>query len=359
MFVFRRCASGTALALALAVAVLVAVLVAVPRVASAQGACDGGALCADDDRDGFLACGCPYAGTPCDCDDADPAAYPGSPEACDAPLDRNCNGAKAERCPAKRGCLGSVCVAECVPLSDFGCTTGSKFATQADGRCLCEPEDCALFGCPPGLTCDDAKKCVPSCHPGVRCPHGQRCRGFGCVDPCAEVTCPAGLACRDGLCVPSCTCCPEGESCDPTAPVPRCIETACVGARCGGGTHCERGACVDDCAGVVCPPQRVCRQVSLNGAATRGTCVDLCSPTPCKPGFACDWRTGGCTPLPIAEGGLTAPEAIDDGFEVGGAGWFCAASSFTSGSAVTAVAGVAGLFGFVVRRRRRRATGEA
>ena len=114
MFVLRRCASSTALALALAFAA--------PHVASAQGACDAGALCGDDDQDGFLACGCPYAGTPCDCDDADPATFPGSPEACDAPLDRNCNGAKAERCPAKRGCLGSVCVPECIPLSDFGCT---------------------------------------------------------------------------------------------------------------------------------------------------------------------------------------------------------------------------------------------
>lgn len=340
---------------ALSVVLVLAVSHALERPASAQGACDAGVICTDVDHDGFLACGCPHAGTPCDCDDADPTTFPGSPEACDAPRDNDCNGVVPDRCAAKRGCLGSVCVPECVPLSDFGCAIDSTFAPQPDGRCLCAPKDCSLFGCPPGFTCDDAKTCVPSCHPGVKCPHGQRCRGFGCVDPCAEVTCPAGAACRDGLCVPSCGCCPDGEGCDPAASPPACIETRCIGVRCPGGLHCENGACVDDCAGVVCPPQRVCRLVSRNGAPARGACVDLCSPSPCKPGFACDFHSGACTPLPTAEGGITAPEDVDDGSEVAGAGWRCSSSGLARGSVMMAFAGFGALVVLAVRRRRRRA----
>jgi hypothetical protein len=341
----RRIAAG--------VVALVAAGVCVPRVAAAQASCDAGAACADVDRDGFVACGCAGAGTPCDCDDADPTVFPGAPEACDSRKDNDCSGVVADPCPTKRGCLGSVCVPECVRLDDFGCLAGSTFATQADGRCLCAPPDCTFFGCPPGSTCDDSKTCVPTCNAGVRCPRGQRCRGFGCVDACAEITCPDGGVCDDGRCVASCTCCPQGESCDGAPAAERCVETACAGVRCAAGSHCARGACVDDCEGVVCPPLRVCRRVSTNGAPVRGECVDLCSPSPCQPGFAGDWRSGACTPLPGADGGLAAPEDSIERLEVAGAGWLCTTSGLARASAMTMATTFGIVVSLVLRRRRR------
>lgn len=310
-------------------ALLVVAGVLLPRAAHAELACDAGVVCPDRDGDGFAACGCPWSGTPCDCDDGDPAVHPNAPERCDADRDLNCSGVTPDACPRKKGCYESVCVPECVPLDDFGCATGSTFAKSADGKsCLCAPEDCSLFGCPAGLVCDEAKRCVPICHPGVRCPAGQICRGSGCVEPCAEVTCPEGAVCRNGLCLPSCACdpgkaCPPGEVCELGGATPACVEPACVGVRCPAGEHCERGACVDDCEGVVCPPMRVCRRVSVNGAPSKARCVDLCNPSPCKPGFACAWRTGACTELPHADGGLLPDEPLIDPLTLGGGTWLC------------------------------------
>jgi hypothetical protein len=333
-----------------------ALVTSIPRVvAGAEIVCDAGSLCPDDDHDGFAACGCPWSGMPCDCDDTDPARFPGAPERCDTTRDDNCSGVVADTCAAKEGCLGSACVPECIPLDDFGCAAGSSFARQLDsGRCLCAPEDCTVFGCPPGSTCDDAKTCVPNCPPGVRCPAGQLCRGFGCVDPCAEVRCPSGAVCERGRCLPSCACapaarCAPGEVCDLGAPVPTCVDPACAGVRCPGGSHCERGPCVDDCDGVVCPPKRVCRKESAGGAR----CADLCSPDPCRPGFVCDWRTGGCNPLPTPEGGLTAPAESTETFDVAGAGWLCASSGVARLSVLTAITGLGTLALLAARRRRR------
>lgn len=335
--------------------VIVLVAMLVPRAAFAQ-ACDvDGGVCPDDDHDGVAACGCPWAGTPCDCDDTDPTVFPGAPESCDAPKDNNCNGVGPDVCPKKKGCLGSVCVPECIPLDDFGCAVGSTFARQPNGQCLCAPSDCTLFGCPPGSTCDADKKCVPSCPPEVRCPHGEVCRGFGCVDPCAGITCPANAVCSEGLCIPSCLChaCPQGETCDLGAPVPACVETACVGVKCGTGQHCEHGTCVDDCDGVVCPPMRVCRRVSVNGAPAKGECVDLCAPSPCKPGFACNWKDGSCTPLPTADGGLVLPAFEGEYLEVAGAGWRCSASGAFGASALGVLGAGGAMLAFVLRRRKK------
>jgi hypothetical protein len=323
---------------------------AIPRLAHAAD-CDAG--CADEDDDGFVACGCALSGTPCDCDDADPSTFPGAPEACDANKDLSCSGVAGDPCPTKRGCLGSVCVPECIPLDDFGCAPGTSFAPQPNGTCLCAPPDCTYFGCPPGSTCSDDKTCVPSCGPEVRCPSGERCRGGACVDPCADVLCPAGSACRDGACVASCDCCPAGEACDSTSGSPRCVETACIGVRCATGAHCEGGACVEDCAGVVCPPRRVCRPVSVNGRPPRGSCVDLCLPDPCKPGFACDWRSGACNALPIADDGLVAPDAIEEALEVGGAGWLCNGAGLARVTLLTGLSGLGAVLALLARRRRR------
>lgn len=318
--------------------------------------CDGGVLCADDDGDGFVACGCPWSGEPCDCDDRDPKVFPGAPERCDVSKDHDCSGKSGDVCADTEGCLRSTCVPRCIPLDDFGCAVGSTFDRSTDGgACLCAPKSCAVFGCPAGETCDDDEKCVPNCHPGVRCPFGQICRGFGCVDPCAAVKCPADTFCRGGRCVASCQC----DGCGPTerCEADRCVEAACVGVTCPAGAHCEGGRCVDDCEGVVCPPKRVCRKVSVNGAAGRPRCVDLCDPSPCPSGFVCQWKTGACDPIPIAEGGLVSGFQSTDPLDVTGGGFLCASSPLEqSGSAAAGIglvcAGVA-LGAFFTRRKRR------
>jgi len=308
---------------ALAVA---ASLVALPaRVAHAAGpGCDAGAPCPDSDGDGFIACTCALPGEACDCDDADPLTFPGAPEACDAPKDRSCNGGAGFACGPRKGCVAGVCVPECIPLDDFGCAVGSQCTSFPNDTRLCVQKGCTVFGCPPGMTCDDSDVCVPSCPAGVRCPQGQRCRGFGCVDPCDGVTCILGATCVEGRCVAACDCvpgltgCPPGVACDTTTSPARCVEPACVGVACPPGLHCEGGSCVDDCRGVLCPPERVCRVVVPDGGSVaRGECVDLCASEPCKLPFTCDWRTGECLPPKLPEAGLD-PGAFDAGPEGAG-----------------------------------------
>ncbi len=126
---------------------------------------------------------------------------------------------------------------------------------------------------------------------------------------------------------------------------------------CAAVSHCEKGACVDDCAGVVCPTKRVCKPVSVNGRPARGTCVDLCHPDPCPFGYACQWQTGACVGIPIAdEGGLILPPALGspgDLTDVAGSGWLCSAQAFARASAFGALLGAALAAAFVLRRRRR------
>lgn len=341
-----------ALAFALVSAVVVVVLgVAAPGRAFAEPAGCSLAPCADADGDGFVRCDCAPAGVACDCDDANANVYPGAPEACDAPADVSCNGVAGEPCAGGTGCHRSVCVAQCIPLDDFGCPAETFCEQQRDGARLCVQRDCSIFGCAPGFTCSDAKTCAPTCSADVKCPFGQRCRGIGCIDPCANVACPDGTACVDGRCERACTC--PGVTCAGTATCEsstgRCIEAACAGVSCAPGTHCENGACVDDCANVVCPTKRACRV-----REGRGQCVDLCAPDPCTSAFECQWRTGECAPRPIADGGLARPEEEEImglGFRLAGGGCSCRQASFSGGSAVGALALLAAVAALALRRR--------
>jgi hypothetical protein len=305
--------------------------------AAAGPGCDAGP-CADNDGDGFISCACAPPGQTCDCDDNDPKAYPGAPEACNADKDFACNGPGSvgddagSKCVFGYGCLGDLCVPRCRPLDDFGCDNGSScIRNEPTNERLCKPSDCTAFGCPPGFTCDDAKNCVPNCAPDVKCPYGQRCRGFACIDNCAGVSCAVGAVCnsKDGRCVPSCGCsgatCAANETCDLLdASVPSCIETACIGVTCPEGQHCLGGTCIDDCKDVVCPPERLCRVISRNGNRARGECIDLCNPDPCQgTPNTCEWRDGGCVPPSVDEGGLvstTNRNASDINFVGGGGG---------------------------------------
>jgi hypothetical protein len=323
------------------------------RAAYAQPAGCSLPACADADGDGFVRCDCAPAGLACDCDDANANVYPGAPEACDSPTDISCNGVVGDRCAPRTGCHESVCVGECVPLDDFGCPPDTHCEQKSTGERLCIPKDCSIYGCPPGSTCDDAKTCVPTCTAEVKCPFGQRCRGTGCIDPCANVACPEGTACASGRCEPACTCpgvtCTGAlGACDATSG--RCVDAACANIACAPGTHCENGTCVDDCANVVCPTKRVCRV-----RAGRGECVDLCNPDPCTSAYECQWRTGECTPRPIADGGFTNPDERGDlagaGFRLAGGGCACEHAGFPRGSAFGAFAFVAMIVLSALRRR--------
>jgi hypothetical protein len=352
--------------MAVASAVLTAVTPARAQPAEPPG-CTA-AACPDGDGDGFIACTCAPTGTTCDCDDADPTTFPGAPELCDATKDRSCNGVAGESCGTKRGCLRGACVPECIPLDDFGCAPFAQCEEQPSGQQLCSGRDCSVYGCAAGSTCDDANTCVPNCNAGVRCPTGQRCRGFGCVDPCDGVVCAAGAVCQDGRCAPSCDCspastgCAPAEVCDRSAPVARCIEQACAGVVCPAATHCAAGRCVDDCEGVVCPPKRVCRPVASATASTggpgtmRGSCIDLCAPNPCPLPLVCDWRNGACLEPTFPDGGLqpvTEP-TIDDGLFVGGAGFTCTTAGIARASVTGGIVGALSLGLLLARRSRRR-----
>jgi hypothetical protein len=122
---------------------------------------------------------------------------------------------------------------------------------------------------------------------------------------------------------------------------------------CPDGQHCRGGACVDDCDGVACPTNRVCRRVSVNGGVSHAACVDLCNPTPCKPGFDCQWRTGACTPHPFREAGLDAPPDLIDPLVLGGAGWLCTGAGAARASAAFAIGG-AGIVAIALGARRLR-----
>jgi hypothetical protein len=362
----RRRRSAAAFAVALvAIATSAWTTIASTANASSGPGCEAGAPCPDSDGDGFVMCGCAPPGAACDCDDRDPSAYPGAPERCDSAKDLDCDGLAGSTCGDKRGCLAGMCVMQCPPLDDFGCGVGNRCEQQPNGLRLCAGPDCTAFGCLPGFTCGDSKVCVPDCTPDVKCPFGQRCRGTNCTDPCASVTCGPGSTCHEGQCVAACDCfagssgCAAGEACDRSLPVPRCVEQACSGIACASGLHCAAGTCVDDCAGVVCPPKLVCEHVANDAGITRGECVDLCPPGTCPVPKVCEWHTGSCQDPVFPEAGLVpvpASAGDDDLLSAGGAGITCNTHGLARASATGALASAlsfALLLAWRVRRRRR------
>jgi MYXO-CTERM domain-containing protein len=245
---------------------------------------DGANVCPDMDGDGYVDCNCPSKPAVCDCNDADPNIHPSAPEACDAP-DVNCDG-KPGACTAGLSCYESTCVPGC---SDKGeqCPFGSS-CTQTPGGMLCVPSDCTVGNCPAGSVCDaGSKKCVPACD-GVVCPQGQKCVSGACIDPCASIVCPGSLTCQDGKCSPACSCfasdvgCSGGKVCDRNVSN-TCVQPSCKGVQCDIGQTCDpvSGACVDACAGVVCPQD--------GNPCTDDICVGgLCTHQPKDNGASCE-----------------------------------------------------------------------
>lgn len=277
---------------------------------------DDTAICVDADGDGHRAASCGGG----DCDDADPEVHPGAFEPCDATRDLDCQPAiecpEGTRCDAGSG----LCVSTCF---EGGCASG--YTCSADGLCVEAACAARTEPCPDGTICR-AGACVAPCE-GVVCPRGRVCAGGACIDPCAGVVCPAMQVCIAGdpgartVCGPACTCtdlgttdlCPADRACDARMGVPsagRCVDPGCEIATCGPGEACVAGACVDACAGVVCPYAQVCalgecvpdRCAGIvcpgSQVCREGECFDACDGVSCGEGRRC--RDGACVPDPCA-----------------------------------------------------------
>jgi hypothetical protein len=133
---------------------------------------DGCKTAVDADGDGFPV-GLPKAGFPPDCDDADPAVYPGAKEVCGDGKDQSCNGSIDEGCPG----------VDCVDKDGDGWPAGA--------------------GCKGAQDCDDSN---PAVHPWAEevCGDGKDQSCNGAVDEgCPGVDCkdedhdgwPAGKGC--------------------------------------------------------------------------------------------------------------------------------------------------------------------
>ena len=177
-------------------------------------------------------------------------------ESCNG-LDDDCNGLVDDgaTCPNK----GELCWnGECVPHcsnSEFPCATDYQCDDKSG---LCVDPACAMITCPGDQICRKGK-CGAACD-GITCPHGQVCRLGNCLDPCKGVSCNAGEVCAGGFCVPGCgRCdglqCAAGLTCDMVSG--GCGDPSCPKG-CAKGTHCDHGACKDDCDGAVCPRGQVC-----------------------------------------------------------------------------------------------------
>jgi len=176
-------------------------------------------------------------------------------ETCNA-LDDDCNGQvdDGDLCDAGKVCHRGVCVPKC-GTGEFRCPAT---AVCSEGG-LCVEQACVGKDCPLGQICS-AGDCVDSCS-GIACPSGRACRNGGCVDPCVGIECDKGFACVLGICT-SCECsaCGAGLVCHDS----QCVDSGCETQSCAAGSHCELGACKDNCDGATCPEGQVC---------TAGECV--------------------------------------------------------------------------------------
>lgn len=286
-------------------------------VAATAGGVDAGV---DRDGDGVF--------FPADCDDGNPAVFPGSVEACSNGLDDDCDrtidcedpGCDGLACAGGGTCLASICRAQTEVL----CADGVD--NDLDGKI-----DCADADCPTGAGCDDQNPCTT----------GERCVADGRCEKRADVTCnmPPGLcfdvagACRpdagcvygpklggcdDGLactladsCASSGACSGAPRSCGPSPnvclsagtcrePTGTCVYTPRVSGACNDGQRCTvNDSCDGDggCRGtpVVCTPPSQCHQTSgtcsAEGACQftvrAGACDAGTGAGTCNSSFAC------------------------------------------------------------------------
>lgn len=255
-------------------------------------------------------------------------------------VDDDCDGSvdDGDLCATDEVCDRGVCVGRC--MGEFGCAPG----LECNAAGFCVESACLPITCVDGEICR-AGACTGPCT-GVTCPGEQLCRAGRCVDPCAGVTCDAGRVCDRGICRERCECegCAAGLSCDAASGA--CETSACVGVDCSPspGTVCRDGACVDACAGAVCPRGQICAM---------GECV-------ADPDFGADagvtGEDAGTTTRDAGAAPMDAGSALDGGrgprtSVSSGCGCRAAGARDTGGAPIAAL-GLAALAIGLARRRR-------
>ena len=240
----------------------------------------------DADMDGHGTTACPAVGgvDADDCDDTDPAVFPGAVEICNGE-DDNCDGSCDDAFTCCAGQTGT-CTTSCG-------TTGSRTCSSACAWSVCSP--------PPEICNGTDDDCNGACDDGFACCQGQV---QACTTSCGSTgtrTCDGG--CNLGSCVaPFETCNGADDDCDmrvDEAACGACMDTPDCddGNPCNGAETCERGGCspgtplvcsdgiactVDSCdpamGCIATPDDRFCADGNFcNGA-------EVCTATGCQPG---------------------------------------------------------------------------
>lgn len=105
-----------------------------------------------------------------------------------------------------------------------------------------------------------------------------------CVDSCAGMICPGGLECVDGVCPDPCT---DVECAEGLGCfMGDCIDL-CYGVSCAEGQQCDTGSgqCLDQCGEVQC---------GLGERCDAGMCVPVCQDVTCPEDYSCHQMTGNC-----------------------------------------------------------------
>jgi Notch 1 len=195
------------------------------------------------------------------------------------------------------GALGFVCVGCVLPSAGEICNgkdNNCDGKPDTTGNCPngygCKDGACTLqcgggeFPCPLGYKCSSSY-CIPQRCSGVTCPSGQQCdeSSGACVDDCAGVICTGAATCMGGRCV-DCNDlgCPTGQLCVGGS----CTPNKCLGVTCGATQYCQNGACVNLCDPSACAAGQRC---------VAGSCIpDPCGGMYCPDGQVCDPTTVTC-----------------------------------------------------------------
>jgi len=307
--------------------------------------------CCDADGDGY------GRGPDClgpDCDDGDPATFPGAPERCDAKdndcveggLDVATIDCASAACELEGGVHylrpAAVCtLGECVPQERVSC--GAFACATADGAAACAAvcvgdEQCAASAhCEPGgcvadladgSTCDEDSDCESGhcgdgfcCAGGECCQQATDCSTYGTI----AAVCDSAATCQGTRGTVACTAStcvaggaePDDSACDATilvsdcgpypavhctgAPeqvVPACPTSCADDAGCDANAYCSDSVCVPDGAlGDFCAGAGQCQDglFCSDGVCCTTTCTGTCR--------RCDLagHVGTCTNIPAGE----------------------------------------------------------